>query len=64
MLTVLKNNTAALQFYARMGYAVDASSPSRCDEDAPYEILSKAVTRGAAAPRGAPPAAVVPEGMD
>ncbi len=49
MLTVLKNNAGALDFYTRkMRYAVDASSPSACgQDDAAYEILSKCVSKAA-----------------
>lgn len=47
MLTVLKCNVAATEFYTRkMKYAVDESSPStEVDDDAPYEILSKSLER-------------------
>lgn len=50
MLTVLKDNSAAVAFYTqKLGYAPDASSPSSCgDDDAPHEILSKAAHAGAA----------------
>lgn len=49
MLTVLKNNAGALDFYTRkMRYTVDASSPSACgQDDAAYEILSKCVHKAA-----------------
>jgi ribosomal protein S18 acetylase RimI-like enzyme len=55
MLTVLKHNTAAVDFYTRkLGYAVDASSPSRCgDADASHEILSKVAHAGAAKAKAA-----------
>ena len=45
MLTVLKHNTSAVDFYTRkLGYTPDAISPSRCEQlDADHEILSKAV---------------------
>jgi ribosomal protein S18 acetylase RimI-like enzyme len=58
VLTVLKNNEAAVQFYARLGYVEDEASPGEGD-GAPYEIRSKRV---AAAP---PAAAAAPDlGMD
>ena len=42
MLTVLKANARAHEFYKRLGYTVDESSPSRCGQlDTTYEILSK-----------------------
>ena len=55
MLTVLKHNAAAVDFYTRkLGYAVDASSPSRCgDADASHEILSKVAHAGAAKAKAA-----------
>lgn len=44
MLTVLKNNEAAVDFYRRrMKYDIDESSPSESGEERPYEILSKIV---------------------
>ena len=49
VLTVLKNNASALQFYLRMGYEEDETSPGE-DEGMPYKILSKAVRAAAAAP--------------
>ena len=50
MLTVFRDNAAALDFYTRkMKYVVDESSPSACgDDDAKYEILSKVVNAEAA----------------
>ena len=51
VLTVLKNNASALQFYERMGYALDETSPA--EGEAPYEIRSKPVAAVAAG--GAPP---------
>ena len=49
MLTVLKNNADAVAFYTRQGFTVDGSSPSAHGEEAPYEILSKAVRAPSAA---------------
>ena len=44
MLTVLKNNASAVDFYTRkLRYTVDETSPSRCGEEAVHEILSKAL---------------------
>ncbi len=44
-LTVFQTNAAALSFYReRLGYAVDASSPSKWKAEECYEILSKALT--------------------
>lgn len=41
-LTVFRTNKAALAFYReKLGYAVDASSPSKWGVDECYEILSK-----------------------
>lgn len=51
VLTVLKNNASALQFYKRMGYGLDETSPA--EGEAPYEIRSKPVA--AVAGGGAPP---------
>jgi len=35
-------NTAAVEFYRKLGYAADEICPSRCDEpDAEYLIMSK-----------------------
>lgn len=48
VLTVLKGNRAAVEFYLRLRYEIDEDSPSRCgDPDQPYEILSKVVNRPA-----------------
>lgn len=50
MLTVLKRNTAAVDFYKRVcGYQEDEISPGRYAQDATavYEILSKPCTRPA-----------------
>ena len=46
MLTVFLNNKGALQFYEKLKYTVDETSPSLFEEDADYEILSKIVYRG------------------
>eukprot|EP00943_MAST-04B_sp_MAST-4B-sp1_P001295 g1295.t1 len=45
MLTVFKNNAAAMNFYRnKMKYELDEISPSECGDDtADYEILSKCV---------------------
>jgi ribosomal protein S18 acetylase RimI-like enzyme len=44
MLTVLKNNDAALSFYStKLKYEVDMTSPSVNDVEACYEILSKCI---------------------
>ena len=41
-LTVFRTNAAALAFYRqKLGYVVDASSPSKWGVDECYEILSK-----------------------
>jgi hypothetical protein len=49
MLTVLKNNRNAFDFYtSKMKYSVDQSSPSLNDmEGAAHEILSKVVDKAA-----------------
>ena len=41
MLTVFKENVGALQFYEQLNFAVDDCSPSKYNEPADYEILSK-----------------------
>jgi N-alpha-acetyltransferase 40 len=44
MLTVLKLNVKAIDFYRqKLKYEIDASSPSNYGEDSSYEILSKVV---------------------
>lgn len=44
-LTVFRTNAAALAFYReKLGYTVDASSPSKWGVDECYEILSKPLT--------------------
>jgi len=53
MLTALKRNTAALQFYQSMGFTVDPTSPgyqsegddwvNEDDEEFDYQILSKSI---------------------
>lgn len=50
MLTVLKNNTPAFDFYMnKMKYEIDMTSPSLNDMDAGHEILSKVVNKEAVA---------------
>jgi len=46
LLTVLKQNTDAFDFYTRgLNFVVDKNSPSRCgDHVADYEILSRRTT--------------------
>jgi N-alpha-acetyltransferase 40 len=41
MLTVFKANECAVEFYRRIDYSVDETSPSLHNEPADYEILSK-----------------------
>ena len=41
MLTVFKKNQDAMHFYREMDYKIDESSPSKHNEQADYEILSK-----------------------
>ncbi len=41
MLTVFRKNEAALEFYKRLNYDIDPISPSKHNEAADYEILSK-----------------------
>ena len=41
MLTVFNSNTESVEFYKRIGFAVDENSPSTCGFPAEYEILSK-----------------------
>jgi ribosomal protein S18 acetylase RimI-like enzyme len=43
LLTVFKSNQAAMEFYKRLDYGIDYSSPSNHNEPADYEILSKSV---------------------
>jgi hypothetical protein len=48
MLTVLKNNKPAFDFYtSKMKYTIDMTSPSLNDMVAGHEILSKIVDRAA-----------------
>ena len=52
VLTVLKANRGAVDFYTRLRYVIDEESPSRCgDPDQPYEIMSKVVNQAAFAER-------------
>lgn len=44
MLTVFRSNTAAMDFYQRLDYEIDESSPSRHEQEADYEILSKRIS--------------------
>lgn len=43
MLTVLKDNNAALEFYKRIGLGVDETSPSMSEEEVDYEIMSRSL---------------------
>jgi ribosomal protein S18 acetylase RimI-like enzyme len=43
LLTVFKSNQAAMDFYKRLEYGIDYSSPSNHNEPADYEILSKSM---------------------
>ena len=45
MLTVFKKNQDAMEFYRRLNYEIDSSSPSMHKELADYEILSKSFSR-------------------
>jgi ribosomal protein S18 acetylase RimI-like enzyme len=45
MLTVFKANESATKFYLGLDYSIDESSPSKWNQPADYEILSKAVTK-------------------
>jgi hypothetical protein len=46
MLTVLKNNKAAIDFYIdKRKYTIDMTSPSLNDMEAGHEILSKIVDK-------------------
>jgi len=49
MLTVLKNNASAADFYGKLRYTIDAISPSVSEEEAAHEILSKVVDPAACA---------------
>jgi len=40
MLTVLKENTAAFEFYTKLGFAIDETSPSKFEQEVDYEIMS------------------------
>lgn len=46
LLTVFHNNKGAMQFYEKLKYTVDETSPSLFGEEADYEILSKVVYIG------------------
>ena len=54
MLTVMNDNADALALYGRLGYVMDASSPSACDaaDTSGYEILCKSLAPRV--PRGTP----------
>ena len=56
MLTVLKLNKGAHQFYTeKLKYTADETSPStEVEDDAPYEILSKSLERGTRAKPAVP----------
>lgn len=41
LLTVQSQNSVAAQFYSKLGYQLDDSSPSQCHQVASYEILCK-----------------------
>lgn len=43
VLTVFKSNESAMDFYKRLDYEIDSSSPSKHNEPADYEILSKLI---------------------
>ncbi|KAH6917320.1 acyl-CoA N-acyltransferase [Coprinopsis sp. MPI-PUGE-AT-0042] len=43
MLTVLKANQKAFQFYEKYGFQIDPSSPSLHGEEVDYEIMSKEI---------------------
>jgi ribosomal protein S18 acetylase RimI-like enzyme len=43
LLTVFKSNQSAMEFYKRLDYGIDVSSPSNHNEPADYEILCKSV---------------------
>ncbi|XP_059612027.1 N-alpha-acetyltransferase 40 [Phlebotomus argentipes] len=43
VLTVLKNNPSGMNFFRKIGYSTDETSPGR-EESAPYEILSKDIS--------------------
>lgn len=43
MLTVFCNNVQAREFYSRLGYSVDPSSPTDCQDNPGYLILSKRI---------------------
>jgi ribosomal protein S18 acetylase RimI-like enzyme len=45
MLTVFKKNKEAMGFYKSLDYEIDESSPSKHNEPADYEILSKSATQ-------------------
>lgn len=43
MLTCFKHNEGTLSFYEKLGYTLDVCSPSKCGQEADYEILSKRI---------------------
>mmetsp|Transcript_4153 Transcript_4153/g.11964 ORF Transcript_4153/g.11964 Transcript_4153/m.11964 type:complete len:210 (-) Transcript_4153:114-743(-) len=45
MLTVFNANAGAVDFYKRLEYSIDPSSPSNFNEPADYEILSRSITQ-------------------
>ena len=45
MLTVFKQNKAAMTFYEKLNYIVDKNSPSASGTTADYEILSRQMTK-------------------
>lgn len=54
MLTVMNDNADASALYGRLGYVMDATSPSACDaaDSCGYEIFCKSLAPRV--PRGAP----------
>lgn len=39
LLTCFKHNPRSLNFYQKLGYTIDSCSPSKCGQEASYEIL-------------------------
>ena len=44
MLTVFKSNKGAMDFYKQLEYSIDETSPSKYNEPADYEILSRSIS--------------------
>ncbi|KAF8350004.1 acyl-CoA N-acyltransferase [Amanita rubescens] len=43
MLTVLKGNTTAVEFYKQLNFVIDETSPSKFQQEVDYEIMSSSL---------------------